>query len=133
MDIEYAIHEAGHAVAAGMRGAEVRSIHETDDGAITNVRGKSWDMPFITFGGLWAEARYWWSLENPDAPETMATMDANGIEFFDYITSVLISQPDDATALGDTPDVLRDVWHMELTRSWDDIIDLATTLTKENN
>lgn len=62
-------HEAGHAVAAEMRGdGEVRAlaIEPTDQ-----YLGKTWfrakpaDLAFVTFAGPWAEARCRWPAKPP--------------------------------------------------------------------
>lgn len=54
-------HEAGHAVAAVMRGgSSLRSITLEPDGlgGLTLHRGFRWDLGFIAYAGQWAEAYY---------------------------------------------------------------------------
>jgi hypothetical protein len=62
-------HEAGHAVAAVLRGGEVLHVlvgDPTDEGLIdaerewkgvVRHRSMSWDVPFIAFAGPWAQWR----------------------------------------------------------------------------
>lgn len=54
-------HEAGHAVAAVMRGgSSLRSVTFDPDGlgGLTLWRGSRWDLGFIAYAGQWAEAHY---------------------------------------------------------------------------
>ena len=88
-----AIHEAGHAVAAVMRGGgELTSITidptEDYDGH-TQIRAKSFDAGFICYAGIWAEARQKWGMRALDA------IDDEGCEFEDYIGGVMLCQPED--------------------------------------
>lgn len=86
-------HEAGHAVAAVMRGGSALtgiSVHNDGTG-LTNHRSHTWDGPFIAYGGLWAEARFGWPADVPVTAE-----DEDGCVFGDHVTAVWLTQPDDA-------------------------------------
>ncbi len=55
-------HEAGHAIAGCLRGSVLRSIAlgEVDGDGLTVHRGPSWDDPYVSYAGPWAEARFLW-------------------------------------------------------------------------
>jgi hypothetical protein len=78
-------HEAGHAVAALMRGAgELLSITikaSGDAAGRTVTRHKVFDAAFVTFAGPWAEARAQWPLPTLDGEDDM------GCAFGDYLTT----------------------------------------------
>lgn len=77
-------HEAGHAVAALMRGdGELRSITIEPTAAYlghTGYRGKPCDAAFVTYAGPWAEARAQWPLP------TLEGEDDDGLAFEDYVS-----------------------------------------------
>lgn len=122
-------HEAGHTVAAVMRGgSSFRSVDlsRADDGhGLTLHRSKRIDGPFIAYAGPWAEARYLWPAGVPLDGE-----DGDGTTFGDHVAGVFLAQPDDLAALAPDDervqrlrafDVEADpyaVWHMELERAW---------------
>ena len=59
-----AYNEAGHAVAAMMRGGTFVSITIEPDGdrdGCTSVEVDTYDMAFVAFAGVWAEARAHWA------------------------------------------------------------------------
>jgi len=65
-----AYHEAGHAVAGCMRGSVLCSVRLCEDGdGLTVHRGPSWDNPFATYAGPWAETRFIWG-DRPADEET---------------------------------------------------------------
>jgi hypothetical protein len=134
-------HEAGHVVAAVMRGeGELRSvtIDRTDEYlGHTGFRGKPCDSAFVTYAGLWAEARAQWPHPALDGE------DDDGCIFGDYVTSAfflntdgdgadyLRHRADDAALLGDHAHLLEsreDVWSYELEREWPVIQQIATRL-----
>jgi excisionase family DNA binding protein len=87
-------HEAGHAVAAVMRGGgELVSItiEPTDEYAgHTQTRLKPWsdDAAFVTYAGPWAEARFQWPLP------TLHGDDDDGCTFEDYIIAAFLNNID---------------------------------------
>ena len=122
-------HEAGHAVAAVMRGGSTLTsvtLSETEHGhGSTWARQHQWDTGFLTYGGPWAEARCKWG----DRP--LDGEDEDGATFPDAVTGVFLEQPSDAAALivwtqsqtdiGITREMLRqsdEVWQMELEQVW---------------
>jgi hypothetical protein len=93
-------HEAGHAIAALMRGGgEVTSITidpTADYMGCAGVRSKSFDTPFIIFAGPWAEARCQWT------GDTLDGLDDDGCEFIDHVTAAFMSNSDgDGTVYGE--------------------------------
>ena len=89
-------HEAGHAVAATMRGGSTLtsvSLSPEHGAGITSFNAKAADGPFITYAGLWAQARYLWG----DRPQD--GVDDEGCEFQDYVAGAFLNQPEDAEAL----------------------------------
>lgn len=81
-------HEAGHAVAATMRGdgaftgLDLEATRERD--AITYTRTKPCDVPFVAYAGPWAEARATWG----DRP--LDGQDDDGATFPDYIAAAFL-------------------------------------------
>lgn len=88
-----ACHEAGHAVAAMMRGGGTFTsvtIEPTSEyHGRTTWSGKRWDVDFITFAGPWAQARADWG------KPTLNGWDDSGCEFDDYVLGALMDNPDD--------------------------------------
>lgn len=134
-----AIHESGHAVASVMRGgSSFRSLDlsRADDGhGLTLHRSKPADVPFIAYAGPWAEARYQWPADVARDGE-----DDDGLTFDDYVTGVLLGQPDDTAALAPHEQQVQQlraagvdvdpfaVWHMELERVWPAVQRIAARL-----
>ena len=86
--IIYAHHEAGHVVAAVMRGGtELHSVTlgEIHGWGLTRSR-QWWDHGFIVWAGPWAEARYLWG-ERP-----LDVEDEDGAMFADHVGGVLMGQ-----------------------------------------
>ncbi len=100
-------HEAGHAVAALMRGSgELLSItiEPTDDYlGRTSHLGNPWgdDDMFVTFAGPWAEARARWPLPS------LVGEDGDGRVFDDYLADAWLAAEDGDQ---DVYDELRDEW-----------------------
>lgn len=137
-----AYHEAGHAVAAGMRGgSELRSVSllATPGAGLTVHRSHGWDKGFIAYAGPWAEARATWPLAD------LTGCDDDGLTFDDYIAGVLSSQPDDARVIAAAEHQMRELlaatgrvqelvaateatWNAELEAVWPQISDLANRL-----
>jgi hypothetical protein len=134
-------HEAGHAVAAVMRGAgELRSvtIERTDEYlGHTGFRGKPCDSAFVTYAGPWAEARAQWPHPTLDGE------DDDGCIFGDYVTGAFLLNADgdgadyrrhcadDGALLGGHAHLLgsrEDVWSYELERQWPVIQQIAMRL-----
>lgn len=133
-----AYHEAGHAVAATMRGGAeaVRSIYIDWDQAghgMTWHRSKVCDNPFIAYAGAWAEVRLEVAELNPDDLSPSVPMGS--------VDEVLHFQPDDARLLTDTYfpvegwgwESKRGVWHMELEREWAVITAVAERLWEDQD
>jgi len=80
-----AYHEAGHAVAGCMRGSTLRSVRlgEVAGDGLTSHSGNTWDNPFATYAGPWAETRYSWG----DRP---AAEDEEGLSFADRLFDVFL-------------------------------------------
>jgi hypothetical protein len=89
-------HEAGHAVAAVMRGGGVLvsiTIDPTEDYlGHTQFRVKRWDAAFATFAGPWAEARSRWP---------GGEVDDDGCVLDDYVTAAFMANPNDLSDYGD--------------------------------
>jgi hypothetical protein len=87
-----AYHEAGHAVAAVMRGGGellAITIEGTDDYAgKTWTRAKVFDAAFLSFAGPWAEARAQWPMRTLDGK------DRDGCVFGDYLTAAWLHNCD---------------------------------------
>ncbi|MGP5124284.1 hypothetical protein ACTXJU_15590 [Glutamicibacter ardleyensis] len=89
-ELHVAIHEAGHAVAATLRGgSKLISVDLTEtserDG-ITWHNSKPFDNPFIAYAGPWAEARHAWGEK-----ETLGEFDEDGLTFSDYLGGAFIA------------------------------------------
>lgn len=86
-------HEAGHAVAATMRGdssvtsVELGEMHGT---GLTWTRSKGFDSAFVAWAGPWAEARFIW----PDGQD-LTTVDEQGRTFLEVVDIALGLQPAD--------------------------------------
>jgi hypothetical protein len=77
-----ACHEAGHLVAAHMRGVRVASIHvDTHYGHIKIERGSGVEYAFILYAGPWAEARAGW----PEPTIDDTALDTSGRSFADQV------------------------------------------------
>ena len=137
-----AFHEAGHAVAALMRGGSSLlsvSLSDTHGEGITWHRSHVWDQPFIAYAGPWAEARYEWG----DRP--LDDLNDDGCTFEDELAgclfqggsddSVVIDRalglgsiaaelgldagnPDAVNRLREIAAARESVWQMELERAW---------------
>lgn len=128
-------HEAGHAVAALMRGGgQLRSITiepTTTYLGHTGYRGKPCDTAFVTYAGPWAEARAQW------VRPTLDDEDDDGCTFEDYVSVAFLSNADgdgedyrraqeaEAAQLGefgqqflDLTGVRQEMWSGELEQSW---------------
>jgi hypothetical protein len=74
-------HEAGHAVAVCARYGEITSITiqpTSNSYGLTEFNAAAMDRPFITYAGLWAEARFHWPRLTLDG------VDENRRAFNDY-------------------------------------------------
>jgi hypothetical protein len=126
-------HEAGHGVAAVMRGAgELRSITiepTTEYEGYTGFRSKPCDRAFVTYAGPWAEARAQWPLRG------LVGEDDDGCTFGDYLTAAWRQnqhgdladyerfRETDAALLGHDADlnlidITEEIWSAELEREW---------------
>lgn len=138
-----AVHEAGHAVAAVMRGGSTLTSVTLDADrhgeGITWTRHKGWDAAFFTWAGPWAEARYVWG----DLP--LDAEDDDGCTFADHVLGVFLEQPgdraeylaacqaEDAVMAGADVAELRAtsenvVWPRELERAWPAVLHVADLL-----
>ena len=133
-------HEAGHAVAAVMRGGSLLLSVELSPGGperdgITWARAKQFDSAFMSWSGPWAEARYQWGERALDAE------DEDGATFSDYVAGVFLAGGrDDAGAIRQSrraepyqvPAELiaasERVWSMELERAWPAVQEVARLL-----
>lgn len=136
-----AFHEAGHAVAAVMRGgSSLTSVsldeHRQGEG-MTSFRASVFDQPFVVWAGPWAEARQAWG----DRP--LDGEDEDGCILGDYVGGVFLSQPGDAEqyrlalrALFDlgVPDDLtattEGIWAREMEDAWSVVEAVAATLLR---
>ncbi len=136
-----AFHEAGHAVAAVMRGGSSLtsvSLNEHRHGAgITRFRALVFDQPFVVWAGPWAEARHAWG----DRP--FDSEDEDGCILDDYVAGVFLAQPGDAEgyrlalrALSDlgVPDdaiaTTEGIWAREMEGVWPVIEAVAAALLR---
>jgi hypothetical protein len=120
--IAVAHHEAGHAIAAKLRGASsVTATIVPDDelDGMTRVLVESWDRDFVIFGGVYGEARHGWEIDAQDA-EAYAD---HGDYIADRIDFVHPELDVDAELAG--------VWISELDREWPAIVELAERLLVE--
>ena len=147
-----AFHEAGHAVAALMRGGSSLlsvSLSVAHGEGITWHRSHVWDQAFIAYAGPWAEARYEWG----DRP--LDDLDDDGCTFDEVIAGCTLAggagdapiidqglSPEGIAAeLGadsgsaDVADQLREIaaarestWRMELERVWPTVGTVAARL-----
>lgn len=130
-------HEAGHAVAACMRGGgSLTSITiepTTEHLGQTWTKHEPWDLAFITYAGPWAEGRAAWPAQLPLDAE-----DHDGITLEDYVYGAWIRNPTDAAdyqrAL-DQSAMPRDLvlateqtWCRELETHWPAICQVAASL-----
>ncbi|HVG84264.1 MAG TPA: hypothetical protein VM820_07085 [Vicinamibacterales bacterium] len=96
-------HEAGHAMAAVMRGgSSLRGVTIDVDRpghGLTLLRTAPWDTGFMAYAGPWAEARFVWGNRPLDAHND------NDCTFSDCVVGVLLHQSDDAAMWG--------AWHHE--------------------
>jgi hypothetical protein len=80
-------HEAGHAVAAMMRGGgefvSVTIEPTADHLGFTRYRGHAWDRAFVIYAGPWAEARVQWPVSDINSE------DDDGAIFDDYVIAAL--------------------------------------------
>ncbi|MCV7176136.1 hypothetical protein [Mycolicibacterium sphagni] len=87
-------HEAGHAVAALLRGGgdlvSVTIEPTAKYAGHTGFRSKVFDSAFITYAGPWAEARCQW----PDGLD-LESEDDDGLTFDDYVMGAWLRNPDD--------------------------------------
>jgi hypothetical protein len=134
-------HEAGHAVAAVMRGGSSLTSVSLDEhlhgAGMTWSRALVFDQPFLIWAGPWAEARHAWG----DRP--LDDEDEDGCILDDYVAGVFMSQPDDAEqyrlalrALSDlgVPDGLtaatERVWAREMEDVWTAVEAVAAALLR---
>lgn len=90
-----AFHEAGHTVAALMRGDSSLlsvSLSDTPGEGITWHRSQVWDQAFIAYAGPWAEARHEWG----DRP--LDDLDDDGCTFDEVLAGCML-----AGGAGDAP------------------------------
>jgi hypothetical protein len=135
-------HEAGHAVAALMRGGgELVSVTiepTAEYAGHTGLRSKPFDIAFVTYAGPWAEARAQWPAEVPLDAE-----DGDGCVFDDYILAAWWANATgdlaeykrrceaDAELLGDHAHLLHlreETWCRELDDRWPAIQQIAKLL-----
>lgn len=122
-------HEAGHAVAALMRGGgELLSITiepTAQYAGFTRTRHQIWDAAFVTFAGPWAEARATWG------PRALDDIDDDGCCFGDYVTEAWFNNlhgdgqtyqdnliGESAFGLARDPAEREDWWSTELDDRW---------------
>ena len=91
-----ACHEAGHAVAAMLRGGatfvSITLERTAAYGGHNDVRCRPFDAGFITYAGPWAQARAQW--HGP----TLDDDDEDGCCFGDYVVGALIENAEDTAA-----------------------------------
>lgn len=124
-----AFHEAGHLVAAVLRGGTWLSSRTLDAGSHTD--GMTWwcaepdDRAFIILGGPWAQARHGWQ-SRIDAGDEHAAFD-------DELLAVLTAHPEDAGAYSHASrafPVSEREWGAELTAAWPAMRVLADVLLR---
>ena len=133
-----AYHEAGHVVAAKLRGHEPYSVEIDAEGrgmTRTHFRG-DFDIPFHVYAGPWAEVRHEWELAKkaPGYPD----MDEDGLTFNDYYTMKLLVEHghnhgdfpmlDQYRREGTINDVTEKVWDKELEWCWPMIVEDAALI-----
>ncbi|MEB3023924.1 M50 family metallopeptidase [[Mycobacterium] crassicus] len=136
-------HEAGHAVAAVMRGGTqlhyVNVIQDGDTLGFTHYSGRRCDEAFIAYAGPWAEARAQWPISD------LNDEDDDGCTFPDYVTGAFLTNIDgDAEAyqsalkaelLGPPdPELLtarEGIWGRELQRAWPVVQQVAQLLAAD--
>lgn len=107
-------HEAGHAVAAVMRGGSTLTtvtLSARHGEGITWANHKPADLAFFAWAGPWAEARHQWDRESP------AGEDDDGATLDDYITGVLLTQPGDMAVVVAEEDALTERLGADLARA----------------
>ena len=123
-----AFHEAGHLVAAVLRGGSWLTSTTLETGSHTD--GMTWwcaepdDRAFIILGGPWAQARHSWQ-SRVDAGEEPA--------FDDELLAVLSAHPEDAGAYSHASrafPVSEREWGTELTNAWPAMAALADVLLR---
>jgi len=140
-----AYHEAGHAVAGVMRGSVLRSVHlgEVAGDGLTVHRGPSWDDPFISYAGPWAEARFIWGDRPADEEDEDYLVFADHLfgvflgvgaedwavlrEHFAGLAGLAAMLPPEITA-GDLERITESKWTLELQAVWPAIETVATSL-----
>jgi hypothetical protein len=134
-------HEAGHAVAVLMRGAgqlHYIDLNATDEYlGYTHYASKPCDSAFITYAGVWAEARAQWPLADLDAE------DDDGCTFNDYVLGAFLANIDgDAEPYRTLMDAdplpvefqrrREQCWDQELEREWTVIQTVAQLLLADS-
>lgn len=124
-----AFHEAGHLVAASLRGLSwqvpVSLEHGTHADGMLWWRAEPRDRAFIVFAGPWAQARHSWGdrpLEDGDA------------DFAGEVAAVLRSLPADDDALRHAAAAYAGVradWTAELERLWPAVRQVAALLIQD--
>lgn len=125
--IETAYHEAGHAVAAVLRGGTVQHLKlaaglsdgglldaDLESIGVTRHTSASWDVPFISFAGPWAQWRH-----GTETGHEEYHMDLS--EWLDLSESLDLDDPHGDYALMDYDNLTGaqiDVWIRELDRLW---------------
>lgn len=148
-DFTNACHEAGHAVAADLRGGTVRSIAIKQPGlnpGHTDIRWSSThdkrrNTAFVAFAGPWAEARASWTADDPiwaDDASRRAFDEAVGEAFRENPDDFNLYEPDEALAdafLGGSrqlPTARDPRWHLELEALWPAMQKLARMVLRSD-
>lgn len=128
-----AYHEAGHAVAAVLRGGWVGGIDIEPDIALkqagTAQLGSNGDRAFVAFAGPWAETRFQWLGERVDENGC----DRHGWTFIDRLRLGLRQNPQDMRACSGAPWRKRLGWADELETHWPAIDAIAGLLLRDYN